>query len=101
MAKKKAGVNKSDLIRDYKVKHPDAGPKEICEALKAHKVSYGLVSAVLHKAKAKKKPGRKKAATKSSTAHSNGHATEFVKSALHLGLNEAIKLLERVKKAVE
>ena len=34
-------------------------------------------------------------------SHSNGHATEFVKSALHIGLNEAIKLLERVKKAVE
>ena len=64
MAKKKAGVNKSKLIREYKDNHPEAGPKEITVALKAHKVSYGLVSNVLHTAKAKKKTGKKKPAKK-------------------------------------
>jgi hypothetical protein len=58
--------NKSQLIRDYKAKHPEAKPGEIVEALKAHKVNYGLVSNVLHNAKAKhgkakKKHGRKPA----------------------------------------
>ena len=104
MAKKKAGVNKSVLIREYKEKHPEAGPKEITEALKAHKVSYGLVSNVLHTAKTKKKDAKKKAAKKHTTAHSNGHANghaaDFVKSAFHLGLDQAITLLEKVKKAV-
>ena len=54
--------NKSQLIRDYKAKHPEAKPAEIVTALKAHKVSAGLVSNVLHNArngKAKKGPGRK------------------------------------------
>jgi hypothetical protein len=54
--------NKSQLIRDYKAKHPEAKPSEIVLALKAHKVSAGLVGNVLHKAKggkAKKRRGRK------------------------------------------
>jgi hypothetical protein len=54
--------NKSQLIRDYKAKHPEAKPAEIVAGLKAHKVKYALVSNVLHKAKhgkAKKKRGRK------------------------------------------
>ena len=53
--------NKSELIRSYKAKHPDAKPGAIVEALKAHKISYGLVSNVLHTAKGKKKSktGRK------------------------------------------
>ncbi len=103
MAKKKAGVNNSKLIREYKENHPEAGPKEISAALKAHKVSYGLVSNVLHTAKTKKKGAKKahkKAATAHSNGHANGHAADFVKSAFHLGLDQAITLLEKVKKAV-
>ncbi len=101
MAKKKAGVNKSVLIREYKDNHPEAGPKEITVALKAHKVSYGLVSNVLHTAKTKKKGAKKKAAKKHTAAHSNGHAADFVHTAFNLGLDKAIQLLEKVKKAVE
>jgi hypothetical protein len=51
--------NKSQLIRDYKAKHPEAKPGAIVEALKVHKVKYALVSNVLHNAKAKKRRGRK------------------------------------------
>ena len=54
--------NKSQLIRDYKAKHPEAKPSQIVDALKAHKVSIGLVGNVLHKAKhgkTKKRRGRK------------------------------------------
>ena len=111
MAKKKAtnanGVNKSNLIRQYKEKHPSAGPKEISEALASHKVSYGLVASVLtkEKAKGKKKAGHKtkKAPTAHSNGHAakgNGHATAFVHSAFNLGLDTAIELLQKVKKAV-
>ena len=42
--------NKSQLIRDYKAKHPNARPAEIIKALKANKVSAALVSNVLHRA---------------------------------------------------
>ena len=55
--------NKSQLIRDYKAKHASAKPGEIVEALKAHKVSYALVSNVLHRKKhGKGKKGRRKMA---------------------------------------
>jgi hypothetical protein len=59
MARKKP--NKSQLIRDYKTKHPTARPVEIVKALKAHKVSHALVGNVLHRAKGGKKgtKGRK------------------------------------------
>jgi hypothetical protein len=53
-------TNKSQLIRDYKEKHPDARQVEIVEALKAHKISYALVSNVLHNAKAKHGKGKKR-----------------------------------------
>jgi hypothetical protein len=55
--------NKSQLIRDYHEKHPQARQVEIVAALKAHKVSPGLVGNVLHKAKGGKKgkKGRKSA----------------------------------------
>jgi hypothetical protein len=59
MARKKK--NKSQLIRDYKAKHPSARPIEIIKALKAHKISAALVGNVLHRAKhAKGKKGRRK-----------------------------------------
>lgn len=52
--------NKSQLIRDYAAKHAGAKPSEIVEGLKAHKVSYALVSNVLHRAKhGKSKKGRR------------------------------------------
>jgi hypothetical protein len=62
--------NKSQLIRDYKAKHPAAKPGEIVEALKAHKISYALVSNVLHNAKAKHGKGKKRGRKPSQ----NGHA---------------------------
>jgi hypothetical protein len=43
--------NKSQLIRDYAQQHAGAKPAAIVAALKAHKVSYALVSNVLHRAR--------------------------------------------------
>jgi hypothetical protein len=94
-----ATVNRSELIRKYKSQHPQAGPKEISEALAGHKISYGLVTKVLYEAKGKKRD--KKMTTEKPTAHSNGHAVDFVRSAFTLGLDKAIGLLQRVKRAVE
>ena len=48
MAKKKAGVNKSQAIRDYLKKNPNAGPTEVCKELgkKGLKIAPALVSNV-------------------------------------------------------
>jgi hypothetical protein len=109
MAKKKsvtkkrkgpAGVSKSEKIRQYKETHPEATTQEIAYALGyGGKVGYSLVYQVLNKGKKKK---ARKAARKTTTASSNGQgATELLRAALGLGLDSAIKLLEKVKKAVE
>ena len=49
--KTKAGVNKSQAIRDYIAKGPAAGPKAIREALAAKRIeaSDGLISQVKYK----------------------------------------------------
>ena len=99
MAKKKPkGVNKSELIRKHMAAHPDQKPAEIVAALKSHGVTVGLVNAVRAKSKPKRKP--KKKSQQATTAHSNGHASELLHSALTLGLDKAIELLQKVKKAV-
>ena len=60
---KKAKINRSQEIRDYLAKDPNAGPKAIVAGLKKKgiKVTEGLASAVKYKqpAKKKKKRGRK------------------------------------------
>jgi len=64
--KKKAGVNKSQAIRDHLAKQPDDGPKAIVVALgkKKIKVTEALVSNVKYvKSGKKKRRGKKKAAT--------------------------------------
>jgi hypothetical protein len=99
--KKKPAVNKSDAVRKFAADHPEASTQEIATAL-------GFEYTTVYQAM-KKKSGKKKAKRKVSggvdhggAKHgSNGHsATEFVKAALGLGLDSAIKLLEKVKKAV-
>ena len=55
--------NKSQLIRDFTAKHPNARPAEIIEALKAHKVTPQLVSNVLHRESGGKKGKRGRKAT--------------------------------------
>jgi hypothetical protein len=64
MAKKKAGINKSQLIRDHIAANPEDGAKAIIAALKKTgvKVSESLVGAVKYKKKGKKKRRGKKAA---------------------------------------
>jgi hypothetical protein len=104
MAKKK-GPNKSDLIRKHMEAHPDHKPADIEAALKAHKVSIGLINSVRAKVKSKKaskkKPGKKSKAAAAPHA-SNGHsATAFLHTALGLGLDKAIELLKKVKSAVK
>ncbi len=62
--KKKAGVNKSQAIRDHLAKHPDDGLKAIVAALgkKKIKVTDSLVSHVKYASAGKKKRRRKKKA---------------------------------------
>ncbi|WP_425616808.1 hypothetical protein NA78x_000468 [Anatilimnocola sp. NA78] len=65
MAKKRSGLNKSLVIRNYKEASPTASPKEIVEALgkQGVAVSSQFVSTVLSNAKKKGgvvgRPGRK------------------------------------------
>lgn len=62
MAKKKAGVNKSKAIKDFKAANKAAKPKAIAEALKTKgiNVTPGYVSTILSQSKnAKKAPGRR------------------------------------------
>ncbi len=62
--KKKAGVNKSQAIRDHLAKQPDDGPKAIVVALRKKniKVTEALVSNVKYVKSGKKKRRRKKKA---------------------------------------
>ena len=104
MAKKK-GPNRSELVRKHMEANPEHKPAEIHSALKPHKVSIGLINAVRAKEKAKKsskkKVGKK---PKAAAAHhaSNGHShVAFLHTALGLGLDKAIELLQKVKAAVK
>jgi hypothetical protein len=95
------GLSKSEKIRKYKETHLKATTQEIADALG---YDYGTV----YQAISKKKPGKKtkKARKVRGDEHGghtgNGHsATELVRMALGLGLDKTIKLLEKVKAAVE
>lgn len=78
MAKKaaKSEVNKSELIRNYKAEHPEAGPSAIVEALAQQGVTVtpAFVSTVLSNAKRKsrRRSSRRPAAGR---AAGNGVAT--------------------------
>ena len=63
--KKKAGVNKSQAIRDHLEEQPDDGPKAVVAALgkKKIEVTEGLVNNVKYALSGKKKRRKKKAAT--------------------------------------
>ena len=103
-AKKKPAINKSEAVRKYAADHPEASTQDIATALR---FEYTTVYQALKKKKPNKKKKAKRAARGvdhgGAKASTNGHhsATEFVKAALGLGLDSAIKLLEKVKKAVE
>ena len=45
----KRRINKTQLVRDYFAKHPDAGPTEVAEALKKYKISPAYVSNIKFK----------------------------------------------------
>ena len=60
MAKKKsAGVNKSQLIRDYMAANPDASPKAVAEAMSAQGVVVSAQFVSTTKSNAKKAAGKK------------------------------------------
>ncbi len=73
MAKKKASINKSQLIRDQIAAQPKDGPKAIAAALKKKgvKVTESLVGAVKYKKKGKKKRRGRKAAAAAKPAASD------------------------------
>jgi arginine repressor len=90
MAKKasKAGVNKTEMTRQYVAKHPTAGLKEIVDALKAEgvKISRSLAGKIKYGASATKKgrrprkPGIRSAA-KSNFGLERGSKAEAIRSA--------------------
>ena len=86
-------VNKSELIRSYKEKHPDAGPRQISEALASEGVGYGLVASVLQKAKALKNNKAKGArpGSKGSSPDCVASARQFIKQSG--GIDQAIAIL--------
>jgi hypothetical protein len=64
MAKKRAAreSSKSQAVRDYLAKNPDAGPKQVVEdlAAKGIKVSRSLASVVKYKSRPKRKATKKR-----------------------------------------
>lgn len=85
----KKSVNKSQLIREYATKHPNAGPTEIARELtnQGIKITPPLVSNVLGAAKKKKGGKRKKV----------GRPAEVVSDKVSLGaLVSANQFVEKV-----
>ena len=55
----KRTMNKTQLVKEYFEKHPDAGPSEVAEALKKHKISPAYVSNIKFKIRHGKVAGMK------------------------------------------
>lgn len=88
MAKKagNAGVNKTEMTREYMAKHPAAGLKEIVEALKAEgvKISRSLAGKIKYGASGSKKGRRsQKPGLRATSAHGaeRGSKAEAIRSA--------------------
>lgn len=99
MAKRK--VNKTALVREYMAKHPDAGPSEVANALKAYKIPAGYVSNI--KMKLKKGSGKSARRRRAGSAGDNVvAAAAFIKSCG--GVDEArrsIEIAQEVARALE
>ncbi len=81
MAKRKS-VNKSQQIRNYLQKHPNASPKQVAAALKRFGVSAAFVSTVKSQ-RASRSAGTKSRQPRQAGSTRNG-ATEPVVAAAHL-----------------
>jgi hypothetical protein len=98
-----SGESKTAQIKAALEKNKEA---TVAELVAAYKVSAGLVNKIrsdlglTKKRKKKGKPGRKAGGEKSNGRVALNHAEEFVQRAFTLGLDSAISLLEKVKKAV-
>jgi hypothetical protein len=101
MAKRK--VNKTALVREYMDKHPEAGPSEVSNALKAYKIPAGYVSNI--KMKLKKGSGKSaRYGRKSGSAAGDNvvAAAAFIKNCG--GIDEArrsIEIAQEVARALE
>ena len=105
MAKKKKGVNKTQLIKDALAKFPKLGPAEIAGGLKQHGISSQYVSTVKSSLKPKKKKKTAKKSTKKTTKKtvsdkvSLGDLVKASKLAEELGgVDKAKELLNAVAK---
>jgi hypothetical protein len=124
MAKKAAasGINKSEVIREYKSKNPSMGPKAIAEKLRSdhgEEVSAQFVSTVLSMAKKRddkggprrgrgRPPGSGKAATAAKTTSkvSGGLSLELLLKAKKLaselgGVEEAKAALDALARIID
>ena len=106
MAKRKR-VNKTQLVRDYLAKHPDAAPKAVAHALRRHSISANYVSGIKTKLKSGSKGARRskrRASAQAATteSHSILAAAALIKSCG--GLREArasLDLAQQVARTLE
>jgi len=108
--RRKRRVNKSALIREYVVNHPEMGPTAISEQLAKQKIkaSPAYVSDIKAKMKtggAAGKPGRKKKASASSPSQDMAQAGSLMMNAIDLvmqaGYKEARSMIDMASKMVE
>ncbi len=104
MAKKRK-VNKTALVREYLEKHPNAGPSEVSQALKAYQIPPGYVSNI--KLKLKKSSNgtvgrRRAAATGSANSGENVvAAAAFIQSCGGIAeARQAIEIAQEVARAL-
>ncbi len=103
MAKRK--VNKAAIVRDYLAKHPNTGPLEVAEALKAHKIEAVYVTDVKMKLKRRtrnKLQQRQRSSTRMAYTSSEENiivAAEFIRSCG--GIDEALEAFEIAQKVAQ
>jgi len=101
MAKRKAGVNKTELIKNALAKNPDASPTEIAKDLAKYKITPQYVSVVKSSMKKKttkktvKKPGNKSSKRSTKTSEPAFTVSELVKA------NKLAEELGGIRKAKE
>jgi hypothetical protein len=107
---RKRRVNKSALIRQYFVDHPEMGPTEVSQELAKRKIkaSPAYVSDIKAKMKAgvaPGKPGRKKRGVDSSPSEDMAHAGQLMMNAIDLvmkaGYKEARSMIDMASKMVD
>jgi hypothetical protein len=89
-------VNKSELVRQYLTKHPDAGPTEVAIALKNHKIPPAYVSNIKFQMSRRAERASARGAMGGDTVVA---AARFIKACG--GVEQARKALDTAQKVVQ